>query len=173
MSSLLALAAPIIIGGVCLYGLLKGVDVFAALTRGAGDGLRVLRDILPALLILFPAIYMLRASGLLGALARLAQPLLTLLGIPEETAPLIFLRPFTGSGAMAAASDIIGHTGADSLAGRTAAVMLGSSETTFYVVSVYFGAAGVKKSRWAIPAAVCADLACFVSAAWISRILWQ
>ena len=172
MSTLLTLTAPLIIGGICLYGLLRGTDVFGALLRGAADGLRVLRDILPALLILFPAIYMLRASGLLSALAELAAPVLSILGIPSETAPLLFLRPFSGSGAMAAAADVMKTSGADSLAGRTAAVMLGSSETTFYVISVYFGAAGVKKSRWAIPAAICADIGCFISAAWISRMLW-
>ena len=171
MSALASMTAPLILGGVCLYGLLRGTDVFAALLRGAKDGLGVVRDILPALLILFPAIAMLRASGLLDALAALTAPALTALGIPAETAPLLFLRPFTGSGAMAAAADIIKNCGADSTAGRTAAVMLGSSETTFYVVSVYFGAAGIKKSRWAIPAAIAADLGCFLASAWAVRLM--
>ena len=84
----------------------------------------------------------------------------------------MLLRPLSGSGALSAAAEIIGQAGADSLAGRTAAVMLGSSETTFYVAAVYLSAAGVKKSRWAIPAALCADLACFLSSAWVCRMLW-
>ena len=84
----------------------------------------------------------------------------------------MLLRPMSGSGALAAASELIAQYGADSLIGRTAAVMIGSSETTFYVIAVYFAAAGVKNSRWAVPAALCADLACFISSAWICRLLW-
>ena len=172
MRALLNLTAPLIISCVCICGLFCRVDIFSALIAGAKKGLRVLGDILPSLLILFPAIYALRSSGLLEALTGLLSPVLTFVGVPPETASLMFLRPFSGSGAMAVAADVISTCGADSLAGRTAAVMLGSSETTFYVVCVYFGAAGIKKSRWAIPAAICADLACFISAAWICRILW-
>ena len=78
----------------------------------------------------------------------------------------------SGNGALAAAAELIGQYGADSLIGRTAAVMIGSSETTFYVIAVYFAAAGVKNSRWAVPAALCADLACFISSAWVCRLLW-
>ena len=98
--------------------------------------------------------------------------LLHTLGVPAETVPLLLLRPFSGSAALAAAAELISRCGPDSLAGRTAAVMLGSSETTFYVTAVYFSAAGVRDSRWAIPAALCADLACFLSSAWICRLLW-
>lgn len=173
MSALLDLTAPIVISCVCLCGMLCGTDVYSALIDGAKKGLRVVADILPALLVLFPAIYALRASGLLDALTGLLSPALTVVGVPPETAPLMLLRPLSGSGAMAVAADIMQNCGADSLAGRTAAVMLGSSETTFYVISVYFGAAGIKRTRWAIPAAIAADLACFISAAWISRILWR
>ena len=85
---------------------------------------------------------------------------------------MLLLRPFSGSAALAAAAELIEGWGPESLVGRTAAVMLGSSETTFYVAAVYLSAAGVKNSRWAIPAALCADLACFVSSAWICRLLW-
>ena len=105
-----------------------------------------------------------------GMLAeRAAAPLLERLGVPAETVPLMLLRPFSGSGALAAASEVIGHAGPDSLAGRTAAVMMGSTETTFYVIAVYFGAAGVRKTRHAIPAALCADLTGFLMAAWTTR----
>ena len=94
------------------------------------------------------------------------------MGIPQETSLLMLVRPLSGSAAMSAANDIMTLYGADSLIGRTAAVMLGSSETTFYVIAVYFSAANVKESRWAIPAALIADLACFLSSAWICRLLW-
>ena len=128
--------------------------------------------IIMALIVLFPAISILRASGLPELLCRLLSPVFGLLGIPEETALLLLLRPMSGSGALAAAAELIGQYGADSLIGRTAAVMIGSSETTFYVIAVYFAAAGVKNSRWAVPAALCADLACFISSAWVCRLLW-
>ena len=92
--------------------------------------------------------------------------------VPPDTALLMLLRPISGSAALAAAAEIIRQCGPDSLTGRTAAVMIGSSETTLYVAAVYFAAAGVRRSRWAVPAALCADLACFLSSAWICRILW-
>ncbi|MDO4573490.1 MAG: spore maturation protein [Clostridia bacterium] len=168
----MTLAVPLILGGVALCAIVRRVDVFPALTRGAADGLRTVADIFPALLILFPAVYMLRASGALDAFAVFIEPLFSLLGIPPETASLALLRPISGSAATAAATDIIASCGADSLAGRTAAVMMGSSETTFYVIAVYFAAAGIKKTRWAIPAALCADLAAYIASAWISRLLW-
>ncbi|MBR5095085.1 MAG: spore maturation protein [Oscillospiraceae bacterium] len=150
----------------------RGVDVYEALLTGARRGLRTAAEILPALAVLFPAIALLRASGLLDLLERWLAPLLQALGVPPETTPLMLLRPLSGSGALSIGADIISRCGPDSLEGRTAAVMLGSSETTFYVVAVYFSAAGARNSRWAIPAALCADLVCFLSSAWICRALW-
>ena len=158
-----------------LAGLLaaaKGEDVYAALVAGARKGLELSLELLPALAVLLPVIWLLRASGLPELLGGLLRPVFTALGVPEETALLLLIRPLSGSGALSAAAEIIRSAGADSLTGRTAAVMLGSSETTFYVVAVYFSAAGVKDSRWAIPAALCADLTCFLSAAWICRLIW-
>lgn len=170
--ALLALTPLLLIAFLCLYAFLHGVDVYAALLDGAGKGLRLLLDLMPALVLLFALIATLRASGLSDFLGRLAAPLMRRLGVPEETALLMLLRPLSGSGALAAASDLMARCGADSLTGRTAAVMIGSSETTFYVIAVYFSAAGVRKTRWAVPAALCADLGCFLSAAWICRLFW-
>ena len=155
-----------------MLALYKGVDIIAAMTDGAKKGLRVMAAILPALLVLFPAIYLLRASGILELLERLLAPVFRALGIPAETSLLMLLRPISGSAALSVSAELIARYGADSLVGRTAAVMFGSSETTLLVGAVYFTAAGVKDSRWAIPAALCADLACFLSSAWICRILW-
>ncbi len=172
MSALLALTAPfLLILGLGLAAL-RGIDGYRALSEGARKGLRVVLDLFPALLVLFPAVALLRASSLLETLQALLSPLLRCLGIPPETGLLLLLRPFSGSAALAAAAELIESCGPDSLIGRTAAVMIGSSETTFYVAAVYLSAAGVKDSRWAIPAALCADLVCFLSAAWISRLLW-
>lgn len=172
MKAVLDLAAPLIIAAACVVGAVRGVDVYAAMTEGAKKGLLVLKDMLPALAVLFPAIALLRASGLPDALEWALSPVFRLLGLPEETTLLMLLRPVSGSAALACASDVISHAGADSLLGRTAAVMIGASETTMYVIAVYFSSAGVKKSRWAIPAALCADAACFISSAWICRVLW-
>lgn len=172
MMAFLDLLAPILICCVCIYAAFRGVDLYDAMLCGAKKGLRVVLDILPALIVLFPAISLLRASGLPELISRLLSPLFRLLEVPEETALLMLLRPMSGSGALAAASELIAQYGADSLIGRTAAVMIGSSETTFYVAAVYFAAAGVKDSRWAIPAALCADLVCFLSSAWVCRIFW-
>ena len=170
--TLLTLAMPLIMGGVGLYALGRGVDVFSALTDGMRDGLKTLLRIFPSLLALLPAIAMVRASGLLNAVTGLLSPVLAVLGIPEQLAPLLLLRPLSGSGALAAATDLIGQYGADSLLGRTAAVMLGSTETTFYVLAVYFGAADIQKGRRILPAALLADLVGFVMAAQTVRCFW-
>lgn len=168
--------APLAVPGLVLLGMLaayrSGADVFEALTAGARKGLETTLAVAPALLALFPAVWLLRASGLPEVLGRLLDPLLKRLGIPGETALLLLLRPLSGSGALSAAADIIARAGPDSLAGRTAAVMLGSSETSFYVLAVYFAAAGVKDDGRALPAALCADLVCFLSSAWLCRLLW-
>ena len=162
LSTLSGLVPALIIGAACIAGICRGVDVFSALTAGAAKGLCIMRDIFPALVVLFPAIYLLRASGLPEHIGALLRPLLSALGIPEETVLLMLLRPVSGSAALSAAADVISRCGADSLAGRTAAVMCSSSDTTFYVIAVYFTAAGVKDSRWAVPAALCADAAGFL-----------
>lgn len=172
MSALADLAAAIVIAGAALWGVLSGTDVFEAMLDGIKDGLGVLLRIFPSLVALLTAVYMLRASGALEALTALLSPLLTLLGIPPETAPLMLLRPVSGSGALAAATELIGQYGPDSYIGRTAAVMLGSTETTFYVIAVYFGAAGIKRTRWAVPAALCADITGFAVSAQAVRLLW-
>ena len=172
MSTILTLMMPLIMGGVGLYALFRRVDVFAALTDGALDGLKTLLRIFPSLLMLLPVISMLRASGRLDALAGLLSPVLDRVGIPAELTPLMLLRPLSGGGALAAATETIRAFGADSLIGRTAAVMIGSTETTFYVIAVYFGAAGIRKTRYAVPSALCADVAAFLAAAWAVRLIF-
>ena len=167
-----SLLIPLLLTGAALWALRKRIDVYDALTAGASEGLLVLVRIAPSLIALLTAVYMLRASGALTLLTRLLTPVLERLGIPPETAMLLLVRPISGSGALAAASDIIQTYGADSRIGRTAAVMLGSTETTFYVLAVYFGACGIRRSRWAIPAAIAADVTGFVTAAALVRCLW-
>jgi len=163
--SLASLTVPLLIACVGIYAVIKKVDVYAALIAGAGQGLKVLVSIAPALVAILTGVYMLRASGAMELLAGLLQPALSYLGIPAECAPLMLVRPLSGSGALGVAGELISSYGPDSLIGRTAAVMLGSTETTFYTIAVYFGAAGISRARHAVPAALIADLVGFAVAA--------
>lgn len=162
---------PLLLSFTALFALLRKVDVYGTLTEGAQEGITVLLRILPSLVGLMTAVYMLRASGALDFLGTLLAPLLERIGIPQETAALLFIRPVSGSAALALGSELMAEHGVDSYIGRVAAVMLGSSETTFYTVAVYFGSAGIRKTRYAIPAALIADAACFISAAFAVRLL--
>ena len=165
------LVVPLLFAGVMIFGAVRRVDVFPVFCEGAAGGLKTTVDILPALVLLLVSVGMLRASGAVELLTGLLEPLCNLVGFPPECMQMVLLRPFSGSGALAVAGDIFTACGADSPAGRTAAVMLGSTETTFYVLSVYFGAAGVRKTRHAVPAALCADLAGFLAAAFCVNVL--
>jgi len=167
-----ALIIPLLIAMVFACALYKKTNIFLSLTTGAQDGLRIMLRILPSLLALFPAISMLRASGAFEAVSALLAPAFSFLGIPAETAPLIFLRPFSGSGALSIGAELMNKYGADSFIGRCAAVMLGSTETTFYVIAAYFGAAGIKKHRRAVPAALAADIVGFICACMFVRLLF-
>ena len=156
---------------VCGCALGKKLDVYRLMQDGVRDGLHLLLAILPPLLVLLAAVEVLRASGALDLLTKAAAPLFTRLGLPPETAPLVLIRPLSGSAALAVGADLMAAYGVDSPVGRTAAVMLGSTETTFYTISVYFGAAGVRGTRHTVPAALIADLAGFTAAALAVRLL--
>ena len=163
MQLVLDLLVPGIIAGVSCYGMAKRVDVYDALLQGAAKGLEILLRILPALVTLLTVVAMLRASGALELAAELLAP-------APETVGLMLVRPISGSAALGVGSELITTYGPDSTIGRTAAVMLGSTETTFYTIAVYFGAAGIKKTRYAVPAALCADLAGFFFASLTVRL---
>ena len=167
-----AYLVPLLLACTSVFALGKRVNVYDALSRGAEEGLRTLVGILPNLVGLMTAVYMMRACGLMVLLGRLLAPVLAGLGIPPETAALLFIRPVSGSGALAIGSEIMASCGPDSYVGRVAAVMLGSTETTFYTIAVYFGSAGIRKTRYAIPAALIADLAGFMAAALAVRLLF-
>ena len=150
--------------------LARGQDAYGALLAGGKEGLKTAVSILPALVMLLTGVELLRSSGAMEALTRLISPAARTVGIPAEVVPLMLVRPFSGSAALAVGAELMTVHGPDSLVGRTAAVMLGSTETTFYTISVYFGAAGIKRTRYAVPAAVIADLAGFLSAAATARL---
>ena len=164
------MVVPFTICGVALYGVARRVDVYDALVHGAGEGLETLIRIVPALVGLMTAVYMLRASGALDLAAQALAPLMERVGLNPELLPLMLVRPISGSAALGVGAELISTYGPDSDLGRTAAVMLGSTETTFYTIAVYFGAVGVTKTRYAVPAALCADLTGFLAAAWAVRL---
>jgi spore maturation protein B len=166
------LVVPVVLCLVAVYGQYRRVDVYSAMTAGAGEGLKVLFRITPALVALLTAVYMLRASGTLELLSKLLTPSLERLGIPAQLLPLMLVRPVSGSAALGVGAELIGTYGPDSELGRMAAVMLGSTETTLYTAAVYFGSVGEKHTRHAIPAAVCADLVGFLAAVWSVRLLF-
>lgn len=170
--TVLDLLIPLIMVAVALVGLSRKQDVYGLLVEGGRDGLRVLASIVPALVMLLSATSMLRASGAMDALAAFLSPALRYVGIPPEVAPLLVVRPISGSAALALGADLIAAYGPDSTVGRTAAILLGSTETTFYAVSVYCGAAGISKTRYAIPAALLADCTGFLVASCTARWLF-
>ena len=156
-----------------LLALRKKENAYDCLLNGASDGLKLLATILPTLVVLLTAVHMLRASGAVEILTDFAAPLFSFFGIPPETAMLVMVRPISGSAALAVGAELMRKYGTESRIGRTTAVMLGSTETTFYVVSVYFGAAGIKKTRYAIPAALIADFTGFFMASLTVRLIWK
>ena len=144
-------------------GLRRKRDVYGDLLVGAQDGLRLLATLAPSLVL------MLTASGFFDWLTPLAAPVFRVLGIPPELAPLVLIRPLSGSAALAVGTELMQRYGVDSLIGRTAAVMLGSSETTFYTISVYFGSAGIRDTRHTVFAALLADFTGFFMACLTTR----
>ena len=163
---------PMIILVTSLVALRKKENTYNLMLTGAGEGLKLLITILPALILLLTAVSMLRISGAVELLSRMLSPVFRFFGIPPETAILVLVRPISGSAALAVGTDLMAQYGVDSQIGRTAAVMLGSTETTFYTISVYFGAAGIQKTRYTIPAALFADLVGFTMASWSVRFFF-
>ena len=161
---LLFLAAALALG--------KRENAYGLLLQGGADGLKLLVTILPALVLLLTAVHMLRASGAVALLSDFFAPVFSFFGIPPETAMLVLIRPISGSAALAVGAELMAQYGVDSQIGRTAAVMLGSTETTFYTISVYFGAAGIKKTRYTLPAALFADFVGFLMASWTVKWLF-
>ena len=163
---------PLLLFGVCTAALRKRENAYDLMLNGAADGLRLLISLVPALVLLLTAVTMLRQSGAIEMLSRFFSPIFSLFGIPPETAILVLIRPISGSAALAVGADLMAQYGVDSVIGRTTAIMLGSTETTFYTVSVYFGAAGISKTRYTVPAALIADLTGFIMAALTARLFF-
>lgn len=158
---------PLLIVGLPLWGLIKGVRVYEEFVEGAKEGFKVAVMIIPYLVAILFAIGMFRASGALDFLVAGLEPVLGFIGFPPEVLPMAIIRPLTGSGSAAIVADMIGTYGEDSILVKIAGVMFGSTETTFYVIAVYFGAVNVKKTRHAVPAGLTADIAAMFFAVYL------
>ena len=162
---------PLLIFAGAALALGRRENAYNLLLDGAAEGLRLLISLIPALVLLLTAVTMLRASGAMEVISNFLAPVFRFFGVPSETAMLVLVRPISGSAALAVGADLMRQYGVDSTVGRTAAVMLGSTETTFYTISVYFGAAGIRKTRYTVLAALVADTVGFVMAALTVRWL--
>ena len=158
--------------GIPLYGACRGVPVFDAFVKGAKEGFPLVISILPFLVGMIVAIGMLRASGAIDTLSVWFGSVLALVGVPKELLPLALARPFSGSASNAILVEMINTYGPDSLLAKMGATVMGSTETTFYVIAVYFGAVGINKTRHAVPAGLLADVAGLLAAVWVCRYLF-
>lgn len=155
---------PFTVAAIIIFGFCRKVPIFDAFLSGAKSGILSTYSIAPSLMGLVVAVSMLSASGAFDMLTNFIAPAADFLGFPKEVLPLALMRPVSGSGSFAVLNSILTDCGADSFAGRVAAVMMGSTETTFYAITVYYGSVGIKKIRHTIPAALCADFAGMVMA---------
>jgi spore maturation protein SpmA len=163
---------PLLIAGLVLFGWARGVKVYESLVEGAKDGFQVALRIIPYLVAILVAVGMFRASGCLELFVAALSPLTSPFGLPAEAVPMALLRPLSGSGAYGVMSEVITRQGPDSYLGYLVSTMQGSTDTTFYILAVYFGAVGIKKTRHAVPAGLLADAAGISAAVFICHLLW-
>ncbi len=149
---------------IIVYGLVKGTPVMDCFIEGAKEGFSTFLSILPALIALVAAVSVLKASGGLDVILWFMKPIASITGIPSDVLPLVLLSPVSGSGSLTMYEDLLKTAGPDSFSGRVASVIMGSTETTFYAVTVYYGAVGVKKTRFTLAAALIADCVSFLLA---------
>lgn len=171
MNYISAYAMPVFIAVFVIAGFVKKVGVYECFTDGAKDGLNAMLGIIAPLVGLMVAIYMFRASGTADILAKGLSGVLGLVGMPAEVLPLAMLRPVSGSASLAVVTDIFQTAGPDSAAGKIASVMMGSTETTFYTIAVYFGSVGIKNTRHTLTAALSADITGILLSAVVARAL--
>ncbi|HHW27904.1 MAG TPA: spore maturation protein [Firmicutes bacterium] len=165
-------AIPLMIVGFVGYGLVKKVKVYECFTEGAKEGFNTAVRIIPFLVAILCAIGVFRASGAMAMLTKVLSPITNLVGMPGEVLPMALMRPLSGSGARGVMTELVATHGPQSLIGRMAAIMNGSTDTTFYVLAVYFGSVQIRKTRHALPAGLLADLAGLLAAAWVTRLFF-
>lgn len=165
-------AIPVVVAVVALYAIIKKVPVYSAFTEGAKEGFSVAIMIIPYLVAMLCAIGMLRASGALDAFCDLIAPVTNLIGLPSEVLPMGIMRSFSGGGAEGLMAELLETYGTQSQIGRIASVALGSTETTFYIVAVYFGSVGVSNTRHSIAAGLLGNLASLIASAVVVNVMW-
>ncbi len=165
-------AIPALIIAVIIYGVVKKVKVYEAFVEGAKEGFTIGVRIIPYLVAMLVAIGIFRAGGAMEMLSAIVAPVTKLFGMPPEVLPMAIVRPLSGSGALGVMSETIKTNGPDSLIGRMVSVMMGSSETTFYVLAVYFGAVGITRTRQAVPAGIVADVVAILMSVWVTNLIF-
>lgn len=161
---------PALVSIIIGFGAIKGLNVFDVFLEGAKSGFKTILGITPALIALIVAVNMLKTSGGLEVISNLCSPLSNLLKIPKELTPLAILSPVSGSGAVSVFESILKEFGPDSFIGKCASVMMGSTETTFYAITLYYGSCNIKNTRHTLPCAICADLVSFICSSVAVRI---
>lgn len=162
----------IFILGILYAGIRQKLDVFNTFVTGAKSGFEITINLLPYLVAMIVAIGMLRASGFFELLGQWLGPLLDKLGIPHQLLPLALIRPFSGAASTGMMAELIHHEGGNSIISKMAATLMGSTETTFYVIAIYFGSIGITRTRHAIPTGLLADFAGVMASIWICRLLF-
>ncbi len=164
---------PFIVVFIMMFGLFKNIDVFSSFLEGAKSGFKIVLGIAPSLIALITVIEMLKMSGALEVLCSFMSPVARFLGIPDELTPLTILSPISGSGSLGLFENILKDHSPDSFIGRVASVMMGSTETTFYTMTVYYGSVGIKKTRHTLPCALCADFTSFILSPRIVKLFFR
>ena len=163
---------PIIVMLIVTYGVTKRVKVYECFVEGAKEGLTICLRIFPYLLAMLIAVGVFRESRALDYFIYIIKPVVKFIGLPPEVVPLVLIKPLSGSGALGIFAETLNKYGADSYIGRVSSIIMGSTETIFYTLTVYFGAVGVKKIRHTLWAAVCADLICMIMAVTLARLMF-
>ncbi|MCT4619487.1 MAG: spore maturation protein [Marinisporobacter sp.] len=160
---------PIMITIILLHGMIKRINMYDAFVEGAGEGFKTSIRIMPYLIAIFLAIGIFKDSGALYLFTKILSPVTEVLGIPSEILPLAIMRPISGSGSLGIVKDLVTTYGPDSFIGRVASTMMGSAETIFYTMAVYFGAVGIKRGRHTLPAALISHIAAIFASVWVCR----
>ena len=172
MQNISKYAIPFMIAGIILFGMIRKVKVYESFTEGAKEGFGTAVRIIPFLVGMLVAIGAFRESGAMDFLVKTIEPITSFLNIPGEILPLALMRPLSGGGAQGIMSELITTHGPESMIARIAAVMMGSTETTFYILAVYFGSVSIKKQRHALSVGLIADFAGLISAIYISKLFF-
>jgi spore maturation protein B len=172
IQTLSVIAIPALVLLIVVTGAVRKVKIYETFVEGAKEGFTIGVRIIPYLVAMLVAIGIFRAGGAMDILTALLSPLTDLIGMPAETLPMALMRPLSGSGALGVMSETFNAHGADSMIGRMVSVMMGSGETTFYVLAVYFGSVGITRTRQAVPAGIIADIVSIVVSVWVVQTVF-